>query len=86
MVLMQNATSNRETRHPKKGDQVRLDGDGTEVFFVFHVSEAAQVVTLKSVTSHRFLQVIPWSELLYCRDARGSLSPLSRLSPAAEGI
>ena len=69
MILMKNATSDRTIRHPEKGDQVRLDGDGNEVFVVLHVSEAARVVTLKSVTGTRFLQVIPWSELCYCAEA-----------------
>lgn len=69
MALMQYATSDREIRHPQKGDRVRLDGDGSEVFVVFHVSDAAQVVTLKSVAGNRFLQVIPWSELCYCGEA-----------------
>lgn len=43
-----------------------MEGDETEIFVVFHVSEAAEVVTLKSETGSRFLQVISWSELRYC--------------------
>ncbi|HTS38829.1 MAG TPA: hypothetical protein VMH04_24355 [Candidatus Solibacter sp.] len=66
IVVMQIATHNREIRHPHKGDRVRLEGDETEIFVVFHVSEAAEVVTLKSETGSRFLQVISWSELRYC--------------------
>jgi hypothetical protein len=69
IILMQYATSDHTIRHPEKGDQVRLDGDGSEIFVVFHVSEAAQVVTLKSVAGDRFLQVIRWSELCYCGEA-----------------